>query len=324
MFLGVTVTTSIMQSAERPQDGRSTRWAAHREQRRAELVRAAIAAIAHYGRDVDMEQVAAVAGVTKPVLYRYFADKAELFTAVGDQVARNVLSAVTPAISRVREERALVAATIDAYLGAIDGQPELYAFIMSRSDMPGVRQLIVHSSQTIAAGLARVIGDRLRSLGLDSGPAEPWAYGMVGMVQAVGDWWMVHGQPMSREALTDYLTTLLWEGLVGVRKAADVPGGLSAHADDAYRGPAVVTIEGVAFEVDVALAGHFEPFDGRFHWGGRISPHAGVGKLVRDGRTTAELAIGGDGKPVQLKDLDPWGGVRVRAVGAPPRALSEA
>ena len=215
---------------ERTPDGRATRWAAHREQRRDELIRAAIAAIAQYGPDVDMDQVASVAGVKKPVLYRYFADKAELWTAVGDSVARNVLDAVVPAISRVREERALVAATIDAYLGAIDGQPQLYAFVMNRDDMPGVRQLILRSSQTIAAGLARVIGDRLRALGLDSGPAEPWAYGMVGMVQAVGDWWMAHGQPMSRPALTDYLTTLLWQGLEGVRSAADVPGGLSAHA----------------------------------------------------------------------------------------------
>jgi len=82
----------------------------------------------------------------------------------------------------------------------------------------------------VATELARVIGDRLRAVGLDSGPAEPWAYGMVGMVQAVGDWWMTHGRPMRRAALTDYLTTLLWQGIVGVRAAADRPGGFAAEA----------------------------------------------------------------------------------------------
>ncbi len=40
-----------------------------------------------FGPDVDMEQVAAVAGVSKPVLYRYFADKAQLWIAVGEHVA---------------------------------------------------------------------------------------------------------------------------------------------------------------------------------------------------------------------------------------------
>jgi hypothetical protein len=51
---------------------------------------------------------------------------------------------------------------------------------------------------------------------------------MVGMVQSVGDWWILHDRPMSRVALTEYLTTLLWHGLEGVRAAADIPGGLSS------------------------------------------------------------------------------------------------
>ncbi|MBB5872997.1 AcrR family transcriptional regulator [Allocatelliglobosispora scoriae] len=210
-------------------DGRKTRWAAHRSQRRVELIAAAIHAILQYGPEVDMEQVARVAGVTKPVLYRYFADKSQLWGAVGEHVAQIVVEAVGPAISRVREERALIAATIDAYLGTIEAQPQLYRFLMQQQGIPGVQHSIAGSAQTVAAGLARVIGDRLRAMGLDAGPAEPWAVGMVGMVQAVGDWWMRHGQPMSREALTEYLTTLLWQGIAGVRAAADVPGGLAAR-----------------------------------------------------------------------------------------------
>jgi AcrR family transcriptional regulator len=51
-------------------DGRKARWAEHREQRRVELIGAAIEAILQFGPDVDMEQVARVAGVSKPVLYR--------------------------------------------------------------------------------------------------------------------------------------------------------------------------------------------------------------------------------------------------------------
>lgn len=226
MFPEVTVTNRIVQQTT---DGRKTRWTAHREQRRVELIGAAIEAILQYGPDADMEQVARVAGVTKPVLYRYFADKSQLWVAVGEHVAQIVVDAVTPAISRVREERDLIAATIDAYLGTIEAQPQLYRFMMHQSDIPGVHHLIAGSARTVASGLARVIGDRLRALGLDAGPAEPWAVGMVGMVQAVGDWWMRHGQPMSREALTDYLTTLLWQGIAGVRAAADIPGGLAAR-----------------------------------------------------------------------------------------------
>ncbi|WP_020525053.1 TetR family transcriptional regulator [Catelliglobosispora koreensis] len=213
-------------------NARKQRWAEHRENRRLELIGAAIEAAVHYGPSVDMDQVAKVAGVSKPVLYRYFADKTQLWLAVGEFVAQQVLAVVTPAIESVREERELIAATIDAYLGAIEDQAELYRCLM-KADVPGVHHLINGASQTVATGLSRVIGDRLRALGLDAGPAEPWAVGIVGLVQTVGDWWMARNRPMRREALTDYLTTLLWHGIEGVKAAADMPASFAAPAERA-------------------------------------------------------------------------------------------
>lgn len=175
-----------------------------------------------------MDQVAKVAGVSKPVLYRYFADKTQLWVAVGEHLATQVIAVVTPAVEQVREERELIASTIDSYLMAIEQQAELYRFLM-RADVAGVHHLINGAVQTVSSGLARVIGDRLRALGLDAGPAEPWAVGIVGLVQSVGDWWMRRNRPMTREALTDYLTTLLWHGIAGVKAAADLPFPVEAR-----------------------------------------------------------------------------------------------
>ncbi|RKF26397.1 TetR family transcriptional regulator [Micromonospora globbae] len=210
-------------------DGRRERWAGHREQRRQHLLGAAVQALLRHGPEVDMDEVAATAGVSKPVLYRYFADKSDLWLAVSELVAARVVDAIAPAIERVREERGLVEATIDAYLGVIESEPALYRFLM-QSGHAGIHQVIAGTGRQVAAGLARVIGDRLRALGLDAGPAEPWAYGLVGFVQAVGDWWTEHGQPIRRAALTEYLTTLLWSGIEGVRRSADLPRELTrAH-----------------------------------------------------------------------------------------------
>ncbi|BCJ62839.1 TetR family transcriptional regulator [Micromonospora endophytica] len=213
--------------------GRKDRWADHREQRRRALIAAAVQALLRYGPQVDMEQVASTAGVSKPVLYRYFADKSQLWLAVGEHVAARVVEAVAPAVERVREERDLVEATIDAYLGVIESQPRLYQFLVHQSGVPGIQQLLAGTSQQVATGLARVISDRLHTLGLDAGPAEPWAYGLVGFVQAVGDWWTVHGQPIDRAALTDYLTILLWSGIEGVRRSAELPRELTRASGQA-------------------------------------------------------------------------------------------
>jgi AcrR family transcriptional regulator len=212
-------------------DGRKGRWAGHREQRRAELTAAAIEAIRQRGPDVGMDAIAAHAGVSKPVLYRYFADKSQLWLAVGQSAAAMVLDAIVPAVSAVREEREVVAAAIEAYLGHIAADTHLYHFVVHQPDIARQRDVVADVVDTVASGLARIFGDRLRARGLDSGPALPWAYGVVGYVQSVGDWWLRQQQPISREALGEYLTTFLWSGIAGMRSAADIPGGLAAYQE---------------------------------------------------------------------------------------------
>jgi len=209
-------------------DGRSRRWADHRERRRAELVDAVIEAIRELGPEPGIDAVAAHAGVSKPVLYRYFEDKSGLWEAVGLRAAATVVEAVAPAVAAVREERDVVAAAVDAYLASIEGDPHLYRFVVHQRGIARDRDVVADAIDTVASGLARILGDRLRALGLDSGPALPWAYGIVGFVQTVGDWWLRRQQPISREALADYLTTFLWGGVTGIRSAADTPGGLAA------------------------------------------------------------------------------------------------
>jgi AcrR family transcriptional regulator len=197
-------------------DGRRGRWADHREQRRAQLTAAAIEAIRELGPDAGMDAIAAHAGVSKPVLYRYFADKSQMWLAVGQVAAGLVLEAIGPAVAEVREERAAIAAAIDAYLAHIAADPNLYQFVVHQPGIARSRDVVSDVVETVASGLARILGDRLRANGLDSGPALPWAYGVVGYVQTVGDWWLRAQQPISRPALAEYLTTLLWGGVAGL------------------------------------------------------------------------------------------------------------
>lgn len=199
-------------------DGRRQRWADHREQRRTQLTVAAIEAIRELGPDAGMDAIAAHAGVSKPVLYRYFADKSQLWLAVGQAAAGLVLAAIQPAMADVREERAAITAAVDAYLAHIEADPNLYEFVVHQPGIARSRDVVSEVVDTVASGLARILGDRLRARGLDSGPALPWAYGVVGYVQTVGDWWLRQQQPISRPALAEYLTTLLWGGVSGLSR----------------------------------------------------------------------------------------------------------
>ncbi|MFI5495031.1 TetR family transcriptional regulator [Actinoplanes sp. NPDC051859] len=219
---------SVDEPVNRP-DGRSARWANHREQRREELISAVIEAIRELGPEPGVDAVAAHAGVSKPVLYRYFTDKPGLWEAVARRAASDVVAAIVPAVAAVvGEDREVVLAVVDAYLAYIENDPQLYRFVVHQRGIARERDVVADAIDSVASALARLFGDRLRAMGLDSGPALPWAYGVVGYVQTVGDWWLRHQQPISREALAEYLTTLLWGGITGIRAAADIPGGLAA------------------------------------------------------------------------------------------------
>lgn len=210
-------------------DGRSKRWAGHREQRRAELVASAIEAIREHGPDLGMDAFARHAGVSKPVLYRYFTDKSKLWLAVGQEAAAMLIADIVPAVAAVRAERDVVNAAIDAYLAYIENDQHLYRFVVHPSGIERGTDLVAEVVDTLATNLARIVGDRLRDVGLDTGPALPWAWGIVGYVQSAGDWWLRQGQPISRPALSEYLTSLLWGGIAAIRSAADLPGGLAAR-----------------------------------------------------------------------------------------------
>jgi AcrR family transcriptional regulator len=197
-------------------DGRNTRWDGHRERRREELIDAVIEAIRELGPEAGIDAIAAHAGVSKPVLYRYFTDKPGLWEAVSRRAASGLVEAIAPAVAAVRKERDLVTAAIDAYLAFIEADPQVYRFVVHQRGVAREGDVVADSVDTVAGALASLLGDRLRGNDEDSGAALPWAYGIVGYVQTVGDWWLRQRRPISRDALVRYLTDFLWSGIDGI------------------------------------------------------------------------------------------------------------
>ena len=83
-------------------DRRDSRWDEHRRARRDQLVEATLAAVGKHGAGVGMDEIAAEAGTSKTVVYRHFADRAELYVAVCNRVASQLLPKLR---ARDREQR---------------------------------------------------------------------------------------------------------------------------------------------------------------------------------------------------------------------------
>jgi AcrR family transcriptional regulator len=178
--------------------------------RRRQLLAAADRVIRRGGIDASMDEIAAEAGVTKPILYRHFGHKDGLYGALVRRYMRAIYRAPESALVETNPRRRIEAA-VDAFLQSVEREPEIFRFIRAvttRPDAAGVAGEVVRRH---ADEIARTTREDLLRLGLDADAAEPWAHGIVGMMQSVAAWWLEHPD-VPRERLADQVTTLLWEG----------------------------------------------------------------------------------------------------------------
>jgi AcrR family transcriptional regulator len=239
-------------------DGRSTRWDDHRTARRAELVRAARKAVHRLGPAVSMDEIAAAAGTSKSIVYRYFDDKAGLRLAVAETVVMQMHDALRAAAQQADNPEMALREMVRVYLEMIESSPNVYWFV-TRTAIGGNEPAPVESGRRGRRAPAPAADDAAPTSPADLHPlgayldsvielvAEPfaratdvppadaaaWAAGAVGFVRGSGEWWLGHrtieSTPLTREQLTERVTLWLWTGPVGVLHQAR-PGAAPATA----------------------------------------------------------------------------------------------
>jgi AcrR family transcriptional regulator len=202
-------------------DARRERWRVHRQTRRQEFVEATIRAVTEHGPDVGMDEIAAAAGVSKPVLYRHFNDKADLHLAVGLRATELLMSQIVPALADDGAILERIRRAVGCYLRFVDEYQELYRFLVLRPD-PTKSALVQDDRNKIAAVLTEMLAAYMKIFRLDTRLAGPSAYGIVGLVQGAGEWWLDHHDELTREQLVGHLSTLIWHSIDGVLRSGGV------------------------------------------------------------------------------------------------------
>lgn len=205
-------------------DARRDRWKKHRAKRREEFLQAALRALEKHGPDFGMDDVAAEAGVTKPVIYRHFTDKADLHLALGQHGTKILFDRLMPALNDELAPLPRIRCVIDAYFSTIEEHPNLYRLLVhpahSGDRLPDA-DIVHEDKEAIATAVTAVLGDYLRAFALDSGAAEPWAHGVVGLVQNTGEWWL-NRRSMGKASVVEYTTQLIWAAIDGILRQQSV------------------------------------------------------------------------------------------------------
>lgn len=183
--------------------------------RRVSLLGSALSVVDEFGPAMTMGDVAAGAGITKPVLYRHFGSKAGLYEALAGLVTAELLAAIVLALGDGEvEPRARMEQTIGAFLAAIERQPQRYRFLLAQAGTgrPEVSQTVGDFTHHLARRVAPLVRDAFTDLGLEIEHPLLVAHGIVGLVHQIGTWWL-HESDMPRHEVQALIVHLAWSGV---------------------------------------------------------------------------------------------------------------
>ncbi|OMH26306.1 hypothetical protein BKD30_04890 [Tersicoccus phoenicis] len=209
-------------------DGRSRRWRAHRTARRVELVRLARRAVHRLGPDASMDDIAAAAGTSKSVFYRYFGDKAGLQQAVAERVLGRLQQELHAAASNAPSPLDGVRGMVFAYLHLAAASPNVYAFVTAG---PTAGAHIHHFFSAVSTLMSEPMDRYLRDRGIGAGASTVlafWPTAAIGLVRNAGEQWLAAPDGPGRpdlDAFADLLTGWLLDGVLSSPGGRSGPSG---------------------------------------------------------------------------------------------------
>ncbi len=180
-------------------------------ERRQQLIEVGRRIFAEYGYDAaTVEEIAAVAGVSKPVVYEHFGGKEGLYAVVCDRELAYLGAEITESLEGEGSRRRIESAAM-----------ALLRYVEERTD--GFRILVRESSPAGGGSYSTLLNDATSSVtyileeefsarGFDPATTIVYAQALVGMVSGTAQWWLDVRTP-PKEDVAAHIVNLCFNGL---------------------------------------------------------------------------------------------------------------
>ncbi|HSV40629.1 MAG TPA: TetR/AcrR family transcriptional regulator [Nocardioidaceae bacterium] len=186
-------------------------------ERREQLIVIARGLFAEKGFDATaVEEIAARAEVSKPVVYEHFGGKEGLYAVVVDREVRALLDRMQSALAGGHPRLLLEQAAV-ALLDYIESSSDGFRIMVRDSPVGSTSGTFVTIMNTIGSRVDDILAAEFKSRGFDHRQAPMYAQMLVGMVGYTGQWWLDARKP-SKEVVAANLVNLAWNGLAGLEK----------------------------------------------------------------------------------------------------------
>lgn len=203
--------------AQRPPDSERPPQSVRRKrmpgpQRREQLLDVGRSLFAERGFDAaSVEEVAARAGVSKPVVYAHFGGKEGLYTAVVDREMETLLAMTSQALSG-GHPRELLEQAAQGFLDYVERYTDGFRILVKGSGVGSSIGTLTTLLDQVAARVADILSRGFALRGYDESLAPMYAQMLVGMVAFTGQWWLDVRAP-HRDDVVAHVVNLAWNGL---------------------------------------------------------------------------------------------------------------
>lgn len=191
-------------------------------ERREQLIVIGRAAFAELGFDgASVEEIAARAGVSKPVVYEHFGGKEGLYAVIVDREMLVLEKVITHSLSEGTWRERIEKATV-ALLNYVEQETDGF-LILVRDSRPGDERSYSTLLNSSVGQVSYILGAAFERRGLDAKLAGLYAQALVGMVSMTAQWWLDTRQP-AKEVVAAHIVNLCWNGLSGMEAKPKLRG----------------------------------------------------------------------------------------------------
>ena len=185
------------------------------KERREQLLDVSRSLFAERGFEgTSVEEIAARANVSKPVVYEHFGGKEGIYAVVVDREMQRLLDMVTGALSGGHPRELLEQAAL-ALLDYVEQYTDGFRILVRDSPVAQSTGTFASLISDIASQVEHILGQEFRNRSFDSKLAPMYSQMLVGMVALTGQWWLDVRKPKKTEVAA-HLVNLAWNGLSGL------------------------------------------------------------------------------------------------------------
>jgi len=185
------------------------------KERREQLLDIGRRLFAERGLDgTSIEEIAARADVSKPVVYEHFGGKEGLYAVVVDREVERFISMATRVLAGDDTMEKFEVAAVEL-LRYIEDNSDGFRILVRDSNPSSGSGTFASLISDIASQVEYILGDVLKDRGYDPKLAPMYAQMLVGMVAFTGQWWLDARKP-ELEEVAAHLVNLAWNGLAAL------------------------------------------------------------------------------------------------------------